>query len=43
MQDISEKVGNSEIVRGGRGKKSKKNKINSFISKLWERMEISVA
>ena len=34
VQDISEKVGNSEIVREERGKKSKKNKINSFISKI---------
>ena len=34
VQDISEKVGNSEIVREERGKKSKKKKINSFISKI---------
>ena len=34
VQDISEKVGNSEIVREERDKKSKKNKINSFISKI---------
>ena len=34
VQDISEKVGSSEIVREERGKKSKKNKINSFISKI---------
>ena len=34
VQDISEKIGSSEIVREERVKKSKKNKINSFISKI---------